>query len=106
MAEGLKDLSSLDVVTFQGRVELTAQDKIVTFQQVMDKATGNTGIKVKVLASTRTDIDGDIVVFYDQDITEEQKLAHAEMVEIGRNSRAATVDFLKSLFDAKEIKDI
>lgn len=103
LANGVKDLSSLDVVTFQGRVELDAQDSVKTFDQVMEKALGNTNIKAKVLASTQAKIDGDLVVFYDQDITSDQMDAHAKLVEIGRQSRSATIDFIKSFIDPKDL---
>lgn len=99
MAEGIKDLSKLDVVTLQGSVTLenTDEDKVVTFDKVMDKARGNPEVKVKVLASTQTHIDGDIVAFYDTDISEEQRLAHADLVQAGAESRRATIDFVKSI---------
>ncbi len=97
MGEGIKDLSSLDVVTFEGSVQLEASDKVTTFDQVMSKATGNTDVKVKVLASTQTKIDGDIVAFYDKDITQEQMDAHAELIEAAEASRTGTIDFIKSI---------
>ncbi|MEM6999563.1 MAG: hypothetical protein AAF529_02170 [Pseudomonadota bacterium] len=100
MAEGIKDLSTLDVITFQGSVTLESADgEISKFENVMEKAKGNPTVKVKVLASTRTHIDGDIVAFYDTDITNEQKQAHAELVKAGAESRKATIDFVKSIVD-------
>jgi len=98
MAEGIKDLSTLDVITFQGSVTLEGADKEpLKFAEVMGKARENSAVKVKVLASTQTHIDGDIVAFYDTDITEEQRLAHADLVEAGAESRKATIDFVKSI---------
>jgi hypothetical protein len=98
MAEGIQDLSTLDVITFQGSVILEGADQEpAKFAEVMAKAKGNTSAKVKVLASTQTHIDGDIVAFYDTDITEEQRLAHADLVHAGAESRKATIDFVKSI---------
>ncbi len=98
MADGIKDLSSLDVITFEGSVTLEGNDDTpVKFADVMSRAQGNAAVKVKVLASTQTHIDGDIVAFYDTDITEEQRLAHADLVQAGAESRKATIDFVKSV---------
>lgn len=98
LANGIEDLSTLDVITFQGSVTLESDDKaLVNFADVMTKAKGNTAVKVKVLASTQTSIDGDIVAFYDTDITEAQRLAHADLVLAGAASRKATIDFVKSI---------
>lgn len=98
MAGKIEDLSTLDVITFEGSVTLTASDdQPVKFAQVMDKAKGNTDVNVKVLASTQTHIDGDIVAFYDTEITEEQRLAHADLVQAGAESRKSTIDFVRSV---------
>jgi len=99
MADGINDLSTLDVVTFEGAVTLAGDVTApVTFSDVMTIAIkGNAEVKVKVLASTQTSIDGDIVAFYDKDITEAQRLAHSELVLSGAESRKATIDFVKSV---------
>lgn len=99
LANGIKDLSTLEVVTFQGAITLTSADSesLYKFDEVMARARANPEIKAKVLASTRSSIDGDIVAFYDTDITEEQRLAHAELVEMGSESRKATIEFVKSV---------
>ncbi|WP_303458100.1 hypothetical protein [Alteromonas sp. 1_MG-2023] len=103
MAAGIKDLSKLDVVTFEGSVTLKSEgaDGVapLTFAKVMSSAMGNPEVAVKVLASTQTSIDGDIVAFYDTDITEAQRLVHAELVLAGAASRAASIEFVKSIFD-------
>ena len=105
MADGIGDLSKLDVVTFQGSVTLNATDTApLKFGDVMSSAMGNTTVAVKVLASTQTSIDGDIVAFYDKDITEEQRLAHADLVLAGAESRAASIEFVRSIVG--EIADL
>lgn len=106
LAEGIKDLSTLDVITFQGSVTLEGTDQVpVKFADVMSNAMkGNAAVKVKVLASTQTHIDGDIVAFYDAEITEAQRLAHADLVLAGAESRRATIDFVKSVVG--DLKDI
>ena len=95
IAEAVEDLTSLDVITFQGRVELEGQGPAPNFEEVMTKMLGNTSVKAKILASTRMKIDGDIEAFFDQDITAEQKQAHAELVKIAGESRAATITFIR-----------
>lgn len=99
LAAGIEDLSKLDVVTFQGSVTLEGDATApMKFSDVMSKAIeGTAGVNVKVLASTQTSIDGDIVAFYDKDITEAQRLAHADLVISGAESRKATIDFVKSV---------
>lgn len=105
MAGKIKDLSTLDVVTFQGSVTVEGSDKEPTkFSEVMTKAKGSTDVKVKVLASTQTHIDGDIVAFYDKDITGEERQAHLELIRSGAETRKATIDFVKSVLgDLKNI---
>ncbi len=95
IATAVKDLTSLDVVTFQGRVDLQGQSSVPDFDTVMSKVMGNTNVNAKVLASTQMKLDGDIVAFFDEDITAEQKQAHAELIKIASDSRAATVQFIK-----------
>lgn len=98
MADGIGDLSKLDVVTFQGSVTLSsADDAPLTFDKVMTSAMGNTTVAVKVLASTQTCLDGDIVAFYDTDITDAQRLAHADLVLAGAESRKASIEFINSI---------
>ncbi|WP_445425592.1 hypothetical protein [Alishewanella sp. HL-SH06] len=98
LANAVQDLSKLDVITFEGSVTLEGSDpELVRFSDVMAKAKDNTTVKVKVLASTQTSIDGDIVAFYDTNITDAQRLAHADLVQAGAESRKATIDFVKSI---------
>ena len=106
MAEGIDDLSKLDVVTFQGSVTLKGSEQTpLKFSEVMSRAvSGDNAVEVKVLASTQTSIDGDIVAFYDKDITEAQRLAHGDLVLAGAESRKATIDFVTSVVG--EIADL
>lgn len=104
MAEGINDLARLDVVTISGTVTLEAADKVTEFDQVMAKATGNTEVKARVLASTKVMLDGDITVFYDKNITTEQTQAHAELVEIGMENRKATITMIKDILG--EVADL
>lgn len=99
LAEGIDDLSKLDVVTYEGSVVLTGDTTApMKFSDVMSKALASDAeVKAKVLASTQTSIDGDVVVFYDKDITDAQRLAHEELVKAGSESRKATIEFVKSV---------
>jgi flagellar capping protein FliD len=98
LADAVQDLSKLDVITFQGSVTLENDaNHPVSFSEVMTQAKGNATVKVKVLASTQTCIDGDIVAFYDTNITEAERMAHADLVQAGAESRKATIDFVKSI---------
>ena len=97
IGDGLEDLTSLDVVTFQGSVLLEGGDIPATFDNVMNAAKGSATVKVKVLASTQCKIDGDILAFYDKDITPQQAEAHADLVALGKQSRQVAVDFVKNV---------
>ncbi|PSV49997.1 hypothetical protein [Photobacterium indicum] len=96
MAEGIKDLSSLDVVTYEGRVTLQSGESLdnVNFETVLQKAKDNPDIDLKIVASTHVEIDGDITTFYDEDISDEQKQAHIELIDIGAENRNATVEMI------------
>ena len=104
MAAGIDDLSSLEVVTFQGSVNLAAGDSIESFEDVLSKAKANADVTVKVLASTKTRLDGDAMTFYDTGITEEQKLAHAELVDAANENRQATINFIREMINPGDIE--
>lgn len=94
--DGIKDLSSLDVVTFKGsvRAKLTGDAMPEDFQAVL-KLAGQAGADVTLLASTQTKIDGDVLAYFDAAITPEETRAHAELIAIGEKNREATIEFVR-----------
>ncbi len=96
IGEGLADASSLDVVTFKGSIvaELNASNMPDSFQAVLDLAAKNTDIKVRLLASTQSKLDGDVLVYFDNAITPDEASAHNELVALAQKNREALLDFL------------
>jgi len=108
IADTIGDLSSLDVVTFSGSVTLEKSDAPAaiptSFDTVIKGALANA--EVKILASTQMKIDGDIVTYYDENIDDTQIKAHIEAVQAGKESRQATINFVKEvLSDLKLLSD-
>ena len=105
IGSALADASSLDVVTFRGSVETIASGAELpeNFQQVIALASQNTQVKVKLLASTQTKIDGDILAYFDEDITESEMAAHAKLLELGQQNRAAAMDFVRRVVGLPDI---
>jgi hypothetical protein len=96
IGEGLKDASSLDVVTYTGSIEtdLDATKMPQDFHQVLALAATNTSIRVKLIASTQSRLDGDILTYLDSGITPEEASAHNDLVELAQQNREAMVDFV------------
>ena len=105
IGSALADTSSLDVVTFRGSVATIASGAELpeNFQQVIALASQNTQVKVKLLASTQTKIDGDILAYFDEDITESEMAAHAKLLELGQQNRAAAMDFVRRVVGLPDI---
>ena len=97
IAAAVADVSSLDVTTFKGTVEIKANTKLDSFDQVLTAAKANQSVKMKVLASTKVKIDGDIEVFYDTDIDASEKAAHTQLVVEAAENRRETVEMIKDI---------
>jgi len=97
IGEAVSDLSSLEVITYTGSVTIKANTKVDTFDKVFAAAKANQNVDLKVLASTRVNIDGDIVAFYDSEIAEEEKLAHNQLVVEATDNRRDTVDMVRDI---------
>ena len=96
IAEGIKDLSSLEVVTYKGTISIgggaegAVPDK---FDNIIKNAKAQPDFKIS--ACTYVALDGDTKVFYDQEITAVEMNAHHELVNIARQNRQAVVDLFK-----------
>lgn len=106
IGEGVKDASSLDVVTFKGSVEaeLTGSNMPKTFEKVLDLAAQNTAIKVRLLASTQAKLDGDILTYFDSGISPEEAAAHNALVEVAQQNREAVIDFVARVVGLDDIE--
>jgi hypothetical protein len=93
--EGIEDLSTLEVVNFKGKITIGKNAKAMEFKfsKILEdvSATG----KLQITACTYVELDGDVKVFYDTDITKSEIEAHNQMVDIAKNNRQAVVDLFK-----------
>lgn len=92
--EGIQDMSSLEVVTYKGKITIASDGAVPeNFDDIIEKAKGEANFKI--LACTHSALDGDMKVFYDNEITTTQIEAHHKLVESARQSRQAVVDLFK-----------
>jgi|GEM_PF-7070717 len=101
---GIEDALSLDVVTFKGTVNTKITDSDMSpknFAELL-KMSNQTDAKVKLMASTQISVDGDVLVYFDDNVTLDEVKAHAELVAIGQKAREATIDFVLSVTGLKK----
>lgn len=105
IGEAVTDAASLDVVTFKGSIEadMSNTDMPDSFEKVLDLAKGNTDVKVKLLASTKVKLDGDILAYFDTGISADEAKAHADLVSVAQKTREATVDFVHRVVGLDDI---
>jgi hypothetical protein len=95
IADGLEDLSSLEVVTYKGTINLTAGDaSALSFDQILANAKAQAGFRI--IASTKSQLDGDTRVFYDENATPAEIAAHNQLVDSATAKRAAVVQIFES----------
>lgn len=101
MAKGIGDLSSLDIVTMEGTVEISDTGTIDQFKSLDALLAGNVTTNLKIIASTQTKMDGDIVAFFDKDANETLLDAHSELMRVGIDARESTISMIKSLLGSE-----
>ena len=93
IAEGIKDLSSLEVTTFTGKIDIAAQGMPADFDAILAGAQATAGFQIA--ASTKCALDGDMRVFYDTNLGREEKEDHRALVETAQQSRQAIMDLFR-----------
>jgi hypothetical protein len=96
IADAIEDLSSLEVITYKGTISIeSGGDGAVPdkFDNIIDNAKMQADFKIA--ACTNVALDGDMKVFYDQEITSGEMKAHHELVNVARQNRQAVVDLFK-----------
>ncbi len=94
VAEAIKDLSSLEVVTYKGTINIQGSTDVPdNFEAIISNAKAQADFKIA--ACTYCALDGDMRVFYDKDIGEKDMEAHQKLVETARQNRQAVVDLFK-----------
>ena len=95
IADGLKDLTSLDVVTYKGSINLTSLGDKVDFGSILDNAKAQANFRV--VAATQSKLDGDTKTFYENSVTADEMAAHQALVESATAKRAAVVKIFENL---------
>ncbi|MDX2440215.1 MAG: hypothetical protein QNK40_06645 [Desulfobacterales bacterium] len=94
IGEAVEDLTSLEVVSYKGRIKADAIDvDSIDFSAIVKAALANA--ELQITACTKSELDGDTQVFYDKEITKEEIDAHLTLVEAARSNRQAMVDLFK-----------
>jgi hypothetical protein len=95
IADGLKDLSSLEIVTYKGTINVKANNvDLKAFDSMFDNAKGNADFKV--VALTKSKLDGDLMMFYDVSASNEEKEAHNKLWESALQKRAAVIKMFET----------
>lgn len=95
IADGLKDLATLDVVTYKGSINLTSLGDKADFGSILANAKAQANFRV--VAATQSELDGDTKAFYDNNVTAEELAAHQTLVESATAKRAAVVKIFENL---------
>ena len=99
ITKGIKDLSSLEVTTYKGRVSIQAQDlKTTSFDAILEKASADADFRIA--ASSKSDLDGDTKVFFDKELGADEKEDHRKLVESAQKSRQAILDLFRDAITA------
>lgn len=94
IAEGIQDMSSLEVVTYKGSINIQSDGAVPDkFDVIIGNAKSQADFQIT--ACTYVELDGDMKVFYDKDITPAELSAHHDLVETARQNRQAVVDLFK-----------
>lgn len=105
IGNAVENISSLDVITFKGTVKITSTTELDDFDKVLTAARSNSDVDLKLLASTRVKLDGDVTVFYDQDISDAEVASHEKLVSEAAENRRETVLMIKDIL-GDAVKDL
>ena len=103
LAEGVADLSELNVNTFTGDisgvVDQDTEGSVLDWGKLLAaaKASGN----VKLVAAIKVKFDGDSDSYYANDISKDMLDAHIAAVEAGQKIREGLVEMFKDVLDLK-----
>jgi hypothetical protein len=94
IGDAIQDIVSLEVVSYKGSINIAAGEAYPKdFETIMEKARASADFKIT--ACTLSQLDGDMQVFYDADITQADIDAHLILVDTARKNRQAMVDLFK-----------
>jgi hypothetical protein len=100
--DAVKDITSLDVTTFTGSLEIDFDGASVEIdpEKIFAHLQGPAKGTLKVLAHTHKDFDADTLLFVRENLTEDQTAllaAHRDAVEAAIEQRQAAITVLRSL---------
>ena len=104
VADAIKDIATLDVMTLSGTINLTVPggganqgiDPTAFFERLKTEAVS--GTTIQVVAFTHKEADSDSVVYVRSDADSKLVSAHQEMVKAAEQARLDFLKFLGGLF--------
>jgi len=97
IGEEIQDLTELTVTTIEGDLTLQGQAQIDSLDDLLKSINAQATTNAKVVASTRTRLDGDTIAYYDNNIDDAKRQAHADLVGQAAATREATIDMFKEI---------
>lgn len=98
----LKDLTTLEVATLSGKIELGQDTEISSFNDLLQSVSKGAKLQanVQVVAYTHLDLDHDAVHFVAEGAESRAKLleAHSRMVTASAEARRGFLEFAQGLF--------
>lgn len=97
--DGVKDLTSLEVQSYTGTLEvaLKGDESGLDWEKLLEKAKAPNS-KLKLALATKIDLDGDATQFQSSDpFPESLRVAHAEALRAGQQVRSDIATFFKDL---------
>jgi hypothetical protein len=95
IADGIKDLSSLEVISFKGTINLATAGNLTKFDDMFTSAKASADFKV--LAMTKSFLDGDTLSFVDDSISDAEREAHHLLLEGALTKRAEVIKMFENL---------
>lgn len=100
IADGINDISSLEVTTLKGKIELksilTGAKGNLEFADILKHFT-DVDANVRLVAITKSDLDGDTTAFLDEDATPTEVAAHTLLVDSANTKRTALIQVVTSI---------
>ena len=100
LADGVVDLTELEVLTFQGDITAIVDDKnAIKWAELLQTAKAQG--QVKLMAATQIKIDGDTILFTAPDIAENLRAAHLDAVKAAQEYRQGLITAFADLLNIK-----
>lgn len=97
------DFTTLEVTTIKGEITINngptiaPADATTSLSSLLLELKVTSIAKAKVIAGTIQEADGDMVSYLDENITDSEKSAHAELLKSAQESRTETIKMLAAV---------